>query len=608
MGQATVRNISDSYVRQSTPTKNYGTAARLYVGTGFYSYLFFSNPIPLKAKVTEAKLVFFSAGPWSGSVEVFARLLGGKWSANKVNWNNDPNVAGPAGASQVKSGAGKGTRWEIDISTHMQAVSNGQKFYGFRITATGAAVKSIFSAQAAASRRPYVILKWSDAPMKPADLVPRNLQIVGTTTPVLSWDFVDYSGNRNQSKYRLQIDNDNTFATPLYDSETLDPGGVINSVPEHPTFQSWAGTPGTTYYWRVKTWDGAGLESPWSDTEDFRIAALPTATITSPSSGNPYVVESTPLVGWSMTGGTQEAYRVMLYDNEKNKVLWDSGRVDSTNNFATIPKGLITKQGGYEYRLKVYLWDSLDRVATAGVPVWCQAERVFTYQYGTGVPAVSSINVTLDALGMAANVQVTRSTAPDYFNLVRNGVVVDSNINPVDVQNPSTPTEYNIPDFAPGRQSNTWAVVCVVNGVSSAANPTDTETIKRKFSWLCDPDGGRPVGLTDGSVSSENGESSEVMQAQSGPPVLVTQNLYGEFGSVSAIIRTLDAEVGVSPTLTARTQKNNLNEIRDDWGGKAKLMFQDEAWDVFIHHIKVQRIGRHNGTTEYAVEFEFFEV
>lgn len=605
MGKATVRNISDSYVRQSTPTKNYGLASRLYVGTGFYSYIYFGNPIPLKAKVVSAKLVFFSAGTWAGSVTASTRLLNAKWSANKITWNNDPGLSGPAAVTQTKSGATNGTRWELDITTLMQAVANGQKWYGLQLTAGGAAVKGIFSAQAAASRRPYILIEWSDAPLKPADLIPRNGQTVGTTKPIFNWDFVDVSGSKVQSKYRLQIATSNTFSSILYDTETLFPGGLPSTQPQHDTTgTAWTATASTIYYWRVMTWDGAGMPSPWSDIETFQSIALGTVTMTSPSSVSPLVKETTPLIGWTPSVTPQESYQVLLYDDVTNALLWDSGRVDSTNTYATVPAGKITKQS-YNYRVEVRSWDDKDRITIPGFPTYATASQVFTYVYDASVGGVTSPSVAFDAYGVAALITVFRSTVPDYFTLVRNDVVVASNLVPVLFQDPVDPTKFIIPDYAPARQSNKWQVIAVVNGVSSSVNPNVTQTLTRKLSWLCSPDGDLHVGFMNPAVDTEDGDSSEVMQGQDGPPALVTQNLYGEFGSFSGRLRDL-SEIGIA--LTGRTMKNNLRALRSTWGGKAKFMFQDESWDVFIHHVKIQRLGIFNGSTEYDVSFDFFQV
>lgn len=762
MGSATVRNLADSYVRQSTPNKNYGLSNRLYVGTGFYSYLYFGNPAPLKGKIVSAKLVFFSAGTWAGSVTPGVQLLNGKWSANKVNWNNDPGGTGAVANPAAKVGATNGTRWEVDITSQMQSVSNGTKWFGFKLTANGAAQKGVYSMQAVASRRPYVQITWSDNPLAPADLVPRNGQAIGTQTPTFSWDFMDVSGNRSQSSYRIQIDNDNAFTSIMYDSGTIpsskpefnladrindilnpamtvdastwanvtnatvtrstaqfrsspaslslasvaagdmragntdfavtggltyvangfvrsavsarstrleilwkDANGVTLStaVGANVTSSTAAFTtalpslsavapatavtaslrvvvvataaaaevhyfddlsmsvfplfdssllfvPGATYYWRVITTDGAGLPSPWSSIETFKYVAPPVVTITAPAaSPNNFVKEVTPLLGWSFTG-TQTAYQVLLYNDlpSNDKLLWDSGKVDSGNTYATVPANKIVKTvaGAITYRLVVRVWDDQVRATVPGFPAYQSAERQFTLQFDPAVGAVTSISAASDAYGLATNLTVFRTTPPDYFTLMRDNDIIATNLIPIDYQDAVDPTKYVIPDFAPGRRSVTWTVGCVVNGATSQANPTANTTISRKLSWICGVEGDYPVGFMNPDHSLEDGEVSEVMQAQDGPPILVTQNLFGEQGSFAGRLVDLAPTMGIA--LTARTMKDNLRYIRDAMGGKCRLVFQDESMVVFIHHLKIHRVGMSGNGTDYEVEFDFFQV
>jgi hypothetical protein len=541
-------------------------------------------------------LVFFSASSWAGSVTMNVRQVNAKWSANKVNWNNDPGAIGVT-ASLAKTGAGKGTRWEVDITAVMQQAANGTPWYGLRLNASGAAQKAMFSMQAVAKRRPYVVITWSDNPLPPADLVPRSGMTIGTPSPVFSWDFIDYSGNRAQAAYQLQIDNDNTFATPIVDT-----GITAGTIPQHDiALNGFAATSGVTYYWRVTTQDGAGLWSGWSAIETFKYEALGTLDITNPSAVNPWVSEPTPVIGWNPSI-TQSAYQVMLYDEDSNALLWDSGKVTSTNDFATVPAGRI-KTDGKEYRVVVRSWDNLSRITVPGFPAYVEAERVFTYEFDPTVDGVTDLVVALDSLGMAAEISFERAIAPDSFVLMRDDAVIRSNIQPIDIQDDIDPTLYHILDFAPGRKESTWKVVAVVNGSSSEVNPTATVNLHRTFSWICSMEGELPVALADPDFDTEDGETSAVMQALGSDPILVTQNLFGETGSVSARLAT-----GVIPTLAASQMKQNLRDIRSMFNGHCRLMFSDESWEVYIHSLSVNRVNRHDGTTEYEVGFEFFQV
>lgn len=83
----------------------------------------------------------------------------------------------------------------------------------------------------------------------------------------LSWK---YNGTYPQAKYRLQVDNDSDFSSPVVDATSFqvvqpgDRGTAGVSVKE---------SPGTNeleynkeYYWRVEVWDNQNTESIWSST------------------------------------------------------------------------------------------------------------------------------------------------------------------------------------------------------------------------------------------------------------------------------------------------------------------------------------------------------
>lgn len=594
MGSSLVRNMADSYTSSATPKKNYGSVNRMFVGTGNFSYLYFGNPIPRSAKVVSAKLHLYGANAWAGTITLSGRRVNGGWSANKITWNNDPGVVGST-ASQTKTGAGKGTHWILDITTIMQEVADGSPWYGLRLTAGGATAKALFSMQATSSRRPWVELTWSDAPLAPTSLVPRDGQAVSTTTPTLVFNFIDVSGNKTMSGFQVQIATNALMTAPIHDS-----GTVASSIPHYDlSATAVVLAAGTTYYWRVKTQDGAGLWSAWSDVEPFVYVAPSVLDIVSPSAGSPFVEESSPPITWTFSG-VQTGYEVLLY--EGNVLLWDSGRVTSTNDYATIPSGKIKSQTAM-YTVFVRVWDNQNRVATPGVTPYQEDSQDFVYQYNATVTPVSTLTATSDAGSPAYLLEFHRATPPDYFTLSRNGVVVLSNIAAAVVQDPVDSTKFTIEDYPPGRRDTTWEVVSVVNGQSSDDNPTVTKTVQRTFSWLQsldDPD--CVVALADPSHSSEDGEISAVMVAMDGPPALVTQSLYGETGSFNAIIAN-----DITPH-TAREMKDNLRDIRKIYGGHARLFFLDETMEVYIYHLKISRIGYPDGTTEYGVSFDWIQV
>lgn len=598
MSSTVVRNVLDSYVAQSQPTKNFGTVALMYTGTGYLSYLHWGNPVPLGAKVVSANLHVFSAGPWAGSITLTAQAVGAAWSANRVTWNNDPGVVG-ATATQVKSNAGKGTHWIINITALMQAVANGQKWYGLRLSASGAVAKPLHSTQGTAQYRPYIELVWSDAPLPPTNLSPRGGGVIGTAKPILTYSFHDVSGNRSLAGHQVQISTVSNFASTVYDS-----GQVAATIPSFdlgPT--AFTASSGVTYYWRVRTQDGAGLWSDYSTAQTFVYLAPPTVTLTSPSIASPFVEEPSPPVAWTFSG-TQTAYRVTVADPAApSRLAYDSGMISSTNAYHTIPTGII-KTNGYTYTITVQVRDNQARVAVPGFPPYAEASLDFDYRYTAAVSPMTSIAASVDALGIFAEIEAHRATVPDFFTLTRNGRVLQTNIPGVSVQDGVDPTLFTFTDMPPGRQTVQYTVIPIVNGRSAASNPTANLAVRRTYSWVTAPDGTLPVAFANPSHETSDSELSAVLSSVAGPPMLVTQALQMESGSFSGTLSDAQYISG----LTARQMRDNLRAIRRTHGGHARLLFADEAMEVYLYNLEIQRAAYADGSTDYLVQFDFFQV
>jgi len=103
---------------------------------------------------------------------------------------------------------------------------------------------------------------------------PTSLQTEGQTNPVNITDVLpEFSAMYNDdnpgdfaSNYRIQVDDDFTFSSPVWDS------GKSSMLPIVAGFRtrdiSYSGNPlasSTTYYWRIKFWDDDGAEGVWSN-------------------------------------------------------------------------------------------------------------------------------------------------------------------------------------------------------------------------------------------------------------------------------------------------------------------------------------------------------
>ena len=158
--------------------------------------------------------------------------------------------------------------------THTSDLAANTTFY-WRVKANGANGPSAYSS-------PVKIFSTGNPPSIPTLKAPMNNALLTTTTPLLDWNNSTVpSGTPAFDRYQVQIASDNVFSTIV---STLDVPGISNSQVVAPTLLN-----GTTYYWRVRSWnvgvDGVGGNadddfSGWSSVRSLRIAyAAPVLTL-----------------------------------------------------------------------------------------------------------------------------------------------------------------------------------------------------------------------------------------------------------------------------------------------------------------------------------------
>ncbi len=574
---------SDAYISSAKPTKNFGSVNRVYVGPGNYAFIYWGNPIPPKAKIISAKIILRNAETWAGSVTAYAQAIAVGWSANRITYNNRPGVTG-AISSQAQTGRPGGSIWTLDVTAQMQAVANGQAWFGFRVWINGATKRSFWSAQASAGYRPVLRIEWSDAPLAPTDLVPRGGLATADSKPKFQFNFIDYVGNRMMGAYQVQIDDATNFLTPVYDS-----GEVASAIPEHDMDGTvWTSAESVLYYWRARVKDGSGFWSDWSRYETFVYESQIVVDITNPI-GNPATVDDpSPTVTWSISNGPQAAYQIFVVDwMNPAAPVYDSGRVTSSLTSADIPAGVI-KTLNKDYTLIVRAWDAIQRLNTPGFPTYGEDSIVMSVSPSGSETPVNSFVVTPDSYDLKHTLTFHRAQLPDSVIIWRNGEIIVNDQEPLNHQDATDPTLYTYVDFPPGRQTVTWQVLCIVNGASSDGNPTATRDVKRATSWLIARDGSLPVALFNPAEDMADGDLSTVV---------------GEMGTASG--RLIDDESLVD--LTAKQQKENLRAIRRDKAGEAIFLFADETLKVFIYSVKIDRVQMPGGNTEYAVSFNLIE-
>ena len=199
-----------------------------------------------------------------------------------------------------------------------------------------------------------------------------------TLTPALSWTYSDPDTNDTQEYYQLIIgwvENDDSMwdtgqaadgVTGPGETKSIAYGGVNLSV-------------GTTYHWKVRSWDEALNQSSYTDDQTFAIEDTPPAAfdLLSPVN-NTYLADTTPTYSWEIAidagAGTNE-YEVYLND----ELLIDG--IDSSQATAATPSAL--SDGTYTWYVKAY--DALENNR--------QSASTFSFIVDTGPPVINSFEL-----------------------------------------------------------------------------------------------------------------------------------------------------------------------------------------------------------------------
>jgi hypothetical protein len=603
-----LRNASDAYVSEKRPSTNYNSAQRIYLADGSsantrFGFIYFGVPSGMTGtQIVSAKLRLYSGAGFAGAVTLSIQRLVEKFSVNRVNWNNRPGVTG-AVKSLTKTGAAAGTMWEFDVKDVMQQVADGLPWYGFRISATNSTSKWLYSAQGPEQYRPVLEIVWSDAPDQPDNLRPDDGISVSVDKPTLQWAFTDPSGDTTMQSFHLKMFSTEALADANGAGDVLDTTQP-STIPEYDLDLSTYGglAAGGTVWWRVQNVDGAGIPSAWSDVASFTRTTKGTLTITNPAAGAPaFVREATPPFTWTFTGRTQLSYEVLLSTPEEpEKIIWRA-TAESTETAVTPPPKKITEVGK-TYRLTVRIYDTIDRANLPDDPPYVEATRDFVFELSNTVGTVAGLAGTVDTFRSRMTLDWTRDTAPDSFVILRDGVVIDE-LPPEDLLVGGTAYRYKDDEARP-RKTHTWSVAAKVNGVTSSGNPTVTGKVKPITTTLSETDGDRLIFLFDPGVDAERDESSEVHYVMGdAPPVLITQSLRGYAGTVTGVL--LNDTV---PGVTADAQLTNLVWFREHPGQVVKLVWVDKVLRVVVRNVTDEPIAYPDGSAEYRVSFDFFEV
>lgn len=302
---------------------------------------------------------------------------------------------------------------------------------------------------------------------------------------------------------------------------------------------------GATTYWRCRFKDESGLWSPWSAATTFKRDDRGTLTMSSPPSGTPVVEDNTPPIIWTLTGEVQSAYQIVItHPSLAPRLLppivdWDSGKVTSSATTVTVPKGVINEMSGTTYTVRLRVWDKKQRQSVPSCPAHVSLTRQFTW-----VPGATSGTTGLTAVAQDPVPKVlltwSRTSAPDRFNVIRNGKAIATGLAPEDVFVSGTSYSWVDRSPNPGRLS-TYSVQAVVNNIAAASNASASVTPRPSGIWLQEDEQAGGLELYIAGADDREyvlGETAEVLQsiAYNANKVAINQSLGGIEGRVEGVL------------------------------------------------------------------------
>jgi hypothetical protein len=396
------------------------------------------NSATLWVRTSSQIHVGFGSAP---TVRVQRMAAGGftEGTSDGLSTGNAVVFPGPSGTTSNQVASGLGTvesTWRgINVTAMMRDALAGQPIYGLLLTAwdgsgesnSASNVGEIYSRDAGSAA--YIAFDYdtNTPPTAPTNLAPDGGTVVTSQTPTLTFTPHDPQANAHTA-YRYQVALDSGFAS-VYEDVTVS-GSFTDNVAINRVVTNTEAR-GTTYYWRVQTVDAGGVYGPWSGVSYFKVASLPTVTVSDPPGAGRlghlwYVAGSgwtSPRleVDWALScpdGGSQYSYRVEVQaDNAGSPLGTYVGGDDSTtlvdpSTTQRIVPIALTEGNYYHVQVTATCSHGLSQtVAWRRVRVrWGVVTHRFDMGAPTGSLALTVLDVTDETTGGAGRVVVEYQT------------------------------------------------------------------------------------------------------------------------------------------------------------------------------------------------------
>lgn len=573
MGYAETTTAFDAYVSSVNPDRNFSESTLLRVKSGErLSYISLARPFKVRSTIVKAELVLHSVGTLAAaSRTIVVKRQGNRTALYKnLTWANKPAAHGDSVSLTKTTALTGGAEWVIDVTAHCQLWSDGADFDGWEISTTSSTELKFYSTDTTESwakkLEPMLRVWVADEPDAPQDLSPSGNRIVGEPKPVLRWSQLDINGNTDIVAAQVQVDNAVNFAAPDWDSgeqpistPSMNLQTVVPSFPGLPS-------DGATRYWRVRVKDGAGLWSGWSIPVSTRYIPKATLAVAAPAAASPTISDPTPPISWALTGATQRAYRVEVFRKHPTNPhwfdAWDSGKITATTTTVTLPKGAIAYDDR-DYRVRVSVWDTLDRQSTPTSGAAYVIEREFFFDKDAVVTPTQSISVSQHGPYPLVDVRFAFSVLPDRAIISRDGKIV-ADIDAADLDDlRQADGSYVWVDRAPRPgMRNRYVVRPMSGGKMGWGNPSASITPIIRGRWLVTKD--FEVFLAGSEQDLAMVElAGELQPLGDGPPIRIVTGMQGWSGTVSGKLVRTDLANALD-AVPAATWRDRLLRIKRD--------------------------------------------
>ena len=572
----TVATINDTITSEESPSTTYSRRPTLTMratsGARTFGYVSARGlrPDP-RAQVNSAVLRLFAAETATSSTHTVRQVLAG-WDASTLRWGNQPAGPGPTITTEVTALVAD-QPVDFDVTSEVARwLTSGAPNYGFRLenSATvrdGRSFHSVNATGTKAAFRPALLVDVSYPPDAPAGVTPVDGSVVTTSEPVVTWQYggIDVAP---MLAYQVQTNPNDVWTSPATDT-----GEVASTVPQHQL----TGIDGDDTWFRIRHKSVENRWSDWSDGSRLSFEGLPAVTITSTESSTS---DPSPTTTWTVTGGTQVAFQVLLRRGSLNgPVVADSGVLVGDDGQWEPARNLSVPIDADLFR-EVRVWGSTDHAATVGQPAYSSATYgPFVIAPAAAIDPATELAVSSTEASPAASVSWSLAATPD-------SVIVERSIDGGDWRR----FELEVADVALGGGGYLWRDVTapaehvltyrvrpVVNGSMGQAPNQASVTLRASFIWLADPDDADwvlPVAGPDAGVWALGEDSSVYNVRGSDRSTLIHEGFRGYEGSVS----------GTFPP-TIRDWPFSAQDLRDrSWRTKAQ---PTKVWRLVIADMNI---------------------